>query len=274
MKLNRVGPLIALSTALLLSACGDSTAPTDAAAPALLPAGSDSGLRVNGEAVSQELLEAYARMRGWNLTDPSQLAQVREKTAELVAIAQAARERGMLDDEAVQADLALERLNTIAGRLMEKEAGQSPDEAVLRAEYEREKAELGTHEYRVAHLLVDEQSKAAELAAQALSEGFEAARIAADGQPGVRDARELGWVKRTQLPAALRPVVDALEPGSVAGEPVQSEFGWHVVSLLERRDFSPAPFEQVRAGIASAMQRKQALELSKQIIEQARIEGL
>ena len=149
---------------------------------------------------------------------------------------------------------------------------EAPEEA-LRAEYERERSQLGQYEYQVAHILVDDQAKAAELSARIVAEGFAAVLADVQGQPGVRDARDLGWVKRTQLPESLRPVVDALGAGGVASEPVQSEFGWHLVELEARRDFAPAPFEQVRDGIAASLSRKQALELTRQVVQQAKIEN-
>ena len=271
---NRWGKCLPLIPLLLLAACGKEPAATggnDSAA--LLPAGPASGLRVNGEAVPQPLLEAYARMRGWNLTDPNQLSQVREKTAELVAMAQAARDAGLLDDDQLQGDLALSRLNAIAGRYVEQTTAAAASEEALRAEYERERSQLGQYEYQVAHILVDDQAKAAELSARIAAEGFAAVLADVQGQPGVRDARDLGWVKRTQLPESLRPVVDALGDSGVASEPVQSEFGWHLVELEARRDFAPAPFEQVRDGIAASLSRKQALELTRQVVQQAKIEN-
>jgi peptidyl-prolyl cis-trans isomerase C len=259
---------------LLLAACGkggDDQVATQTTS--LLPAGKSSGLTVNAEPVPQALLDAYARKRGWNLNDPSQMAQVREKTAELVAMAQVARERGLLEDPATQADLALERLNMIAGRLIEQVTKEPPTEAQLREQYDSERAELGEYEFRVGHILFDQEAAARTASAEALAGDFDALMATYQDQAGVRDARELGWVRRTQLPAALRTVVDALEPGAIAAEPIQSEFGWHVLKLYAHRQFSAATFEQMREGILAATQRKRALDFSKEVVEAARIEG-
>jgi peptidyl-prolyl cis-trans isomerase C len=277
-RLARVTRTLALGalalSGLFLGACGSSGEDQAAAATTtLLPAGKSSGMTVNGEAVPQALLDAYARKRGWNLNDPSQMMQVREKTAELVAMAQAARERGLLEDPATQADMALERLNMIAGRLIEQETREPPAEELLRAQYDRERAELGAFELRVGHILFDQEAAARTATAEALGGDFDALMARYQDQAGVRDARELGWVKRTQLPAALRTVVDGMAPGEVAAEPIQSEFGWHVLKLYEQRQFSAAPFEQVRDGILAAAQRKRALDLSKEVVEAAQIEG-
>lgn len=272
-RIHRLAPLWALAfSSALLVACGSDQVSVDGK-PALLPEGRSSGLTVNDEAVPQLLLEAYARKRGWNLTDPSQLTQVREKTAELVAMAQAARDRGLLDDPQVQADLALERLNMIAGRLIEQATSEPPTDEQLRAEYDRELAELGEYEFRVGHILFDQEAAARTATAEALAGDFDALMARYQDQADVRDARELGWVKRPQLSEALRPAVDAATPGQTLAEPIKSEFGWHVLHLYERRNFQVAPFEQVREGMINAAQRKRALEFSREVVEAARIEG-
>lgn len=258
--------------AVLLVAC-EKTETVAEQRTSLLPAGKASGLSVNGEAVPQVLLDAYARKRGWNLNDPSQMGQVREKVAEMVAMAQVARTRGLLQDPAMQADLALEQLNMIAGRLLEQQAQDPPSEADLRAEYERERAELGAHEFRVGHILFDQEAVARTAAAEAQGGDFDALMARYQDQVGVRDARELGWVRRTQLPLALRDVVAGLAPSGTAAEPIKSEFGWHVLKLYEQREFSAAPFEQVRDAIAAAAQRKRALDFASEVVEAARIEG-
>jgi peptidyl-prolyl cis-trans isomerase C len=258
-------------SSLLLVACGTEQASDQKAS--LLPEGRSSGLKVNDEAVPQLLLDAYARKRGWKLNDPSQLAQVREKTAELVAMAQAARDRGLLDDPQVQADLALERLNMIAGRLIEQATSEPPTDDQLRAQYERELAELGSYEFRVGHILFDQEAPARTAATEALAGDFDALMARYQDESGVRDARELGWVRRPQLSEALRPAVDAATAGQTLAEPIKSEFGWHVLHLYERRDFEVAAFEQVREGMINAAQRKRALEFSREVVEAAKIEG-
>ena len=104
---------------LLVAGCGGGSDSTVDARLVRLP-GDSSGLKVNGEAVPEALVEAYARKRGWELRDPGQREQVYDQLAELLAVAMEARKRGMLDDEQVQADLELERLNRLSGLMIER----------------------------------------------------------------------------------------------------------------------------------------------------------
>jgi len=265
---------VALACSLALAGCGGSS--DDAAQQSLIGLkGSASGLVVNGEPVPQNLLDAYARKRGWNLTDPGQLSQVKEKTAELLSMAQAAQAEGLFNDPQIRADLALERLNLVAGKLLERQQQANvPTEEELRAEYARETALVGDSEYRVAHILFDQKALAEQVLAEAATQNFDALMARFQDQDGVRDARELGWVKRNQLPEVLRDPLQALSAGSATEQVYQSEFGWHLLKLYETRPFAGPSFEQLKDGIRTSLQRKQSAEFAREIREKAQVEGL
>jgi PPIC-type PPIASE domain len=46
---------------------------------------------------------------------------------------------------------------------------------------------------------------------------------------------ELGWVTKDQLPDAVSEVAFSTEPGTIA-PPVESEFGWHIIKVLDKSD--------------------------------------
>ncbi len=267
-------PIMIALAACLLIACGGSPDTSQGDGVVRL-SGSASGVIVNGESIPQPLLEAYARKRGWNLTDPGQMAQVKEKTAELVAMAQAAQSAGLYDDAQLRADMALEQLNFIAGQLLEREQqANEPSDAELRAEYDREKAKIGEHEYRIGHILFDQQAQAEQVLAESKADDFDALMARYQDQAGIREAREIGWVKRNQLPEVLREPLQGLTAGSVAGQVYQSEFGWHLLKLYEIREFEGPSFAQLKDAIRQSLQRKVAADYARQVREAAKIDGL
>lgn len=262
---------VAVIALCLLAACQQASQP--AADQALIQfQGTASGLKVNGQDVPEALVQAYARKVGWELRDPGQRAQVYDKLAELLAVAMEAEKRGLLGEEAVRAELELERLNRLSGLLIERNT-PAPTEDELRAAFDRELATTGTEEYQLAHVLLDSAERA-QLVLAALNAGasFDEVLAAQAGQAGVRDAKDLGWVRRTQLPPALAEVVAGLAPGTFAPQPVQTEFGFHVAYLRARRPFNAPPYEQVREGIRATLTRQRAAELGQSIVKQARIE--
>lgn len=62
----------------------------------------------------------------------------------------------------------------------------------------------------------------------------ELAREYSDDRASGTRGGDLGWVEPGMMVPAFEQAMNALEPGEIS-EPVQSEFGWHLVEVLERR---------------------------------------
>lgn len=259
--------------ALGLSACGGSA--EQKAEQALIQVdGAGSSLKVNGVVVPESILEAYARKRGWDIRDPGQRDQVLDKVGEVVAMGLEAERQGLLADPVVQADLALERINLLSGMLIERDRDAQPiTEEAMRAAYDQQVAAAGAEDMRVAHVLFDNEAAAqaaqAELASGTAFTQMMAGRV---GQSGVKDARELGWIKRNMVPESLGAALAATAAGQNGAAPVQTEYGWHVYTVLERRPAQIPPFEQVKDGIRNTLQRERALALVNEIKQKAKIE--
>lgn len=267
--MNVRGMVLGLLAALTLAACGETS---DKPTGLVEFEGAASGLKVNGEAIPEALVEAYARKRGWEIRDPGQRDQVYQQLGELLAVAMAAKEQGFLDEASVRADLELERLNRLSGLMVERSVAPVTEQD-LRTAYDQELEAMGTDEYHVAHILVDNAERAEQLLAT-LRGGtdFDQLISAEKGQSGVRDAKDLGWVRRNQLPSALADALAQLTPGAWTQQPVQTEFGFHVALLRGKRAFTAPAFEQVQEAIRSSLERKRALEVAKTIKDAAKIE--
>lgn len=134
------------------------------------------------------------------------------------------------------------------------------DEATLRARYESEKARfVAPEQRRAAHILIpagdDAQaarSKAAALAEQARGGADFAALARANSEdPGSRDVGgDLGWVEKGSMVGAFEDALFAMEVGQIS-EPVQTEYGFHVIALSERKGGEGKPFEEVREQLAA-----------------------
>lgn len=62
----------------------------------------------------------------------------------------------------------------------------------------------------------------------------ELAREYSDDRASGTRGGDLGWVEPGMMVPAFEQAMNALQPGEIS-EPVQSEFGWHLVEVLERR---------------------------------------
>jgi peptidyl-prolyl cis-trans isomerase C len=45
----------------------------------------------------------------------------------------------------------------------------------------------------------------------------------------------------------------ALKPGQTSAEPVHTQFGWHVIQVIERRNAAPPTFDQARDELRQKM---------------------
>ncbi|WP_019612497.1 peptidylprolyl isomerase [Thioalkalivibrio sp. AKL7] len=88
------------------------------------------------------------------------------------------------------------------------------------------------------------------------------ARANSDDPGSAAQGGTLGWVSPGELVPGFEEAMDALEPG-VVSEPVESQFGWHIIEVLERREVDTSR-EQIRARAREILQnrkREEELEL-------------
>ncbi|MBK5927026.1 peptidylprolyl isomerase [Rhodobaculum claviforme] len=112
-------------------------------------------------------------------------------------------------------------------------------------------------EFNAAHILVPTEEEAQALAA-ALADGADFAHLAREnsGDPGSAEAGgALGWFGPGQMVGPFDAAVQALEPGQVS-EPVQTQFGWHLILLEDTRMADAPTLEQVRGQLSAELQRE------------------
>jgi peptidyl-prolyl cis-trans isomerase C len=89
---------------------------------------------------------------------------------------------------------------------------------------------------RAAHILLPtrEEAEAARARVTEDSEDFATvARELSTDEASAANGGELGWFTREEMVAPFAEAAFALEPGAIS-EPVESEFGWHVIQVQER----------------------------------------
>ncbi len=93
---------------------------------------------------------------------------------------------------------------------------------------------------RAQHILVGTEELARQLYEQATG-GADFGQLARTNSTDTTTAStggQLGWFTRQEVPPALAEAAFALQPGEIS-QPVQSEFGWHLVRVMERQDDRP-----------------------------------
>jgi peptidyl-prolyl cis-trans isomerase C len=135
-------------------------------------------------------------------------------------------------------------------------------ESELKSEYEKIKAQIGDKEYKVRHILVEKEDEAKDVIAE-LQKGakFDDLAKARSKDPGSKDrGGDLDW----NAPASfVKPFGDAMmktPKGKFTPQPVQTQFGWHVILVEDERPAKVPSFDEVKPQL---QQRLQAQWLDK-----------
>jgi peptidyl-prolyl cis-trans isomerase C len=128
-------------------------------------------------------------------------------------------------------------------------------------------------EVQARHILVETEDKAKELKAE-IDKGGDFAALAKEHSqdPGSKeDGGNLGYFGRGQMVPQFEEAAFKLQKGEVS-EPLQTQFGWHLVKLDDRRAKQPPAFEVVKDRIVQSMLLQKAQQSAVSLREKAKIE--
>ena len=147
-----------------------------------------------------------------------------------------------------------ERRAMLSNHAVEQITAQGVTDAELDAIYNERYAQTdGGLEYNASHILV-ETAEEAEAAIKAIMDGAEFADVAIERSTGPSgpNGGKLGWFGEGVMVAEFFAGVKGLEVGGVS-EPVQTQFGWHVIKLNETREVQPPAMAEVRADLTQEL---------------------
>ena len=161
-----------------------------------------------------------------------------------------------------RAQLSLENENrsVVAGEVVEQILTEALTPEALQAAYDAQYADAApTEEYNASHILVATEEEALAIKAEldAGADFAETAREKSTGPSGPNGG-SLGWFGPGAMVPSFEAAVIALEVGGVS-EPVQTQFGWHIVTLNETRTADLPTLEDVRAELEQVL-RNEALD--------------
>ncbi|MCK0097536.1 peptidylprolyl isomerase [Yoonia sp. F2084L] len=162
-----------------------------------------------------------------------------------------------LEDVPTRIDYMLnnERRALEAGEVITQIAETAITEADIEAAYDARFADAeDIPEFNAAHLLVETQEEAAAAKAR-IDEGAEFAEVARAVSTGPTgpNGGNLGWFGPGAMVPTFEEAIMALEVGGVT-EPFETQFGWHVATLLEKRVQPRPTLNDLRQQIAAELQ--------------------
>lgn len=111
-------------------------------------------------------------------------------------------------------------------------------------------------EYHAAHILVEDEDEAKKLAEEA-RDGGDFAKLAEENStgPSAASGGDIGWFSDGMMVAPFYEAVEKMDKGDIS-DPVETQFGWHVIKLEDSRVKDAPKLEEVRGEIEQALRQK------------------
>lgn len=175
-------------------------------------------------------------------------------------VAKAGYEADLQDEEEVRERLARAEERIVQEVYLTREVESRITDEGLRQKYQEFLEENPPEEQvRARHILVESEEEAKEVIAE-VKGGADFAEVANSRSTGPSSSQggDLGYFSKGDMVEPFAEAAFALQPGQITEEPVQTQFGWHVIKVEDRRTPEPPAFEAVADQLRS--------ELSQDII--------
>jgi peptidyl-prolyl cis-trans isomerase C len=262
--------------AVMVSACGKGQ-------QTAAPAGADSSTVppvaiVNGTPISRTDYDVYVKslLQGKPQTEltPEQKGQVLDEMITMQLVSAQALKEGLEKDPDVAARLEVLRMRVLADAESQKYLkGKEPTDAELHAEYDTAISSMDKTEYHARHILVASKEQA-DAAIKKIKGGakFEDVAKAESTDNSKTNGGDLGWFTLARMVKPFGDAVKSLKKGEITPEPVQTQFGWHIIKLEDTREVAPPPFEQVKAQVTNGVIQKKLQAYVEDLKKTAKIE--
>lgn len=243
-----------------------------------VPAYAQTVATVNGQDITQKNLDGFvALLVSQGATDSDELReQVKQEMVHRLVAVQAAEKAGIDKQEAVQQELELARQGILVRALMSNHLENNPvSDAQVKSQYDELKEEQSKIlEYKVRHILVEDEKQAQDLIAAISSKktSFEEAAKQDSIDPGSgANGGDLGWSPSDNYVPEFAQTVETLKKGQMTDTPVQSQFGWHIIQLDDTRPTSFPEFDAVKPQIEEMLRQQQLAAYQEELMKNATI---
>jgi len=221
---------------------------------------------VDGKPITELAVDTVMEQVNANQEQPASREQIVNELIDLELLTQVAERAGMDKEPEVATALRLQYAQTMANAyLAQLGDGMTVTDEELRAEYDAQASNLEQQEYRASHILLDDEQTAQEVLKE-VQAGGDFAALASEHSTGPTgaDGGDLGWFQEGNMVAEFADAVKVMEVGAVSDAPVRTDFGWHVIKLIEKRGAAAPDFEAVAPGLRNIVLRnKLAAEIER-----------
>lgn len=252
-----------------------------------------AGSLAAGGAVAQEPGDVVAKVGDTEVTEADiafasqdfadQLSQVpptqwrkilTDVVVDMTVLANAAREAGIAEEDAFKRQVEFLTMRALRNAYLAREIEGKISEDAVQAAYDKEFADYqGEEERKARHILVKTKEEAEAVIAE-LDGGRDFAELAQEKSTGPSgpNGGDLGYFTRGRMVKEFEDAAFALEVGAHSKEPVETQFGWHVIKVEDARK-QPAPeLSEVRERLRQELLRARYTEVLEDLKSKTSIE--
>jgi peptidyl-prolyl cis-trans isomerase C len=235
--------------------------------------------KVNGVVIPQSRLDLVVRAAtAQGQPDSAEMRNaLRENLITEEILTQEAIRKGLDRDPDVVTQVDLARQGILIRAYQANFMRNNPvSDSDLRKEYESVKSQMGDKEYKARHILVETEQEAKDLIASlkrgkgGAFEKFASERSIDTGSKS--NGGELGWSSAAVYVKPFSDVLTKLKKGETTSQPVQTEFGWHVIRLDDVRAAVPPSFEEVKQNMQQRVLQRKFSSLVESLRKNAKVE--
>lgn len=198
-----------------------------------------------------------------------------DRLIDLTLLATEARTQNLPDDPEVKAELERQLNETISRMLITRHIKAVVTEEAIKARYDKVVAETpAAAEIRASHILL-ETEKAAEAIIAELAAGADFATLAkakSKDPSAAQNGGDLGFFAAEQMVPEFSQAAFALEMGAISQAPTKSQFGWHVIMVVDRRDQTPPSFDESKGKIEESLSNEAVTGYLQELRTAAKVE--
>jgi peptidyl-prolyl cis-trans isomerase C len=257
-------------TLLVLSACNTKTGNT--------PAAGDIAATVNGTPISKYTVDQIMGQRsGMGQPDNAETRKaVINQLAMQLLLSQEAIKKNLDKTPEVIDQINLTRQSILANAFVQDYIKNNPvSDDMLKAEYDKLKAQMSGSEYKARHILVDKEAVAKDIIAKLKKNPklFDSLARQYSKDPGSKaKGGDLGWFDPRGMVPEFGAAVAKLAKGKFTLKPVKTQFGYHVILLEDTRAKQVPTFEQVKPQLVKRVQDQNIKKLLDDMMAKAKIE--
>ena len=199
-----------------------------------------------------------------------------ERVIDIKLFAQEGKKMKLDEEPSVRAaiDFVIEKV--LMQAFLSKYVQENIKEENLRASYNNFIAdETSREEIKASHILMDTENEAIDVI-NMLNDGDDFAELAKNKSTGPSgpSGGDLGWFKRGQMVPPFEKAAFSLNKNEISQIPVQTQFGWHVIKIFDKRIPEAPSYESMKSNLIQDLERKIVSKKIQDLRNDALIEQL